>query len=134
LPVLPLPWTQALWVLAISPQTEAGRDFPPSDILSPVILAAAVRGVYDLIAAAPDRGNPQFHKLDDALRAGPWGRRGIYLWYGEAPDDDSYEALFRRFLDQGFLLPPFRNLPAILPGVLSPGEETRLAGLLKREP
>jgi hypothetical protein len=133
LPVLPLPWTQALWVLAISPQTEAGRDFPPSDILSPVILAAAVRAVCGLVAAAPDRGNPQFHKLDNALRTGPWRRRGIYLWYGEAPDDASYETLFRRFLDRGFLLPPSRNLPAILPGILSPGEEARLAELLKRE-
>jgi hypothetical protein len=106
---------------------EGARDFPPSDLLSPVVLAAAVRGVYDLLAAAPDRANPPFHK------PGAWHRRGIYLWYTGAPDDASYEALFRRFLDQGFLLPPTRNLPAILPGLLSPGEETRLAGLLKLE-
>jgi hypothetical protein len=131
LPVLPLPWPQALRVLAFSPGIAAGRDFPPPDILPPVVLAAAVRGVYGLIAAAPERANPRFHKLDAALLAGPWRRRGIYLSYGEAQDDDAYGLLFRRFLDRDFLLPPSRNLPAIIPGILSPGEEVRLAGLLK---
>jgi hypothetical protein len=133
LPVLPLPWISAPWALALSPSLAAERDFPPSDIISPVVLAAAVRGVCDLIAAG-DRANPRFPKLEEVLCAGPWSRRGIYLCYGKAPDNDSYGELFRHFLDQGFLLPPSRNLPAILPGVLSPGEEARLAKLLKWKP
>jgi hypothetical protein len=134
LPVLPLPWSSALRALVLSPRLEAERDFPPSDIISPVILAAAIRGLCDLIAAFPERAGLSFPTIEEALRGGPWRRRGIYLVHGNAPDEDAYEVLFRRFLDQGFLLPPRRDLPAILPGVLSPGEETRLAGLLKWEP
>jgi hypothetical protein len=39
-------------------------------------------------------------------------------------------ALFRHFLDNGFLLPPVPSQPLILPGVLSQGEEAKLAGVL----
>jgi hypothetical protein len=43
---------------------------------------------------------------------------------------EDYAALFRRFLDGGFLLPPGQEEPAILPGELSPGEEAKLAALI----
>jgi hypothetical protein len=34
------------------------------------------------------------------------------------------------FLEKGFLLPPSPHEPLILPGMLSQGEETKLANLL----
>jgi hypothetical protein len=129
-PVLPLPWPEALRVLALPPR----EDLPPapeSQLISPVILAVATRGVYDLIAAGAKR--PPYPRIEEALTEQQWRRRGIYL-SKNAADDEAYAALFRRFLDQGFLLPPVRTQPLILPGELSPGEEAKLAGLLAAQP
>ena len=128
-PVLPLPWTGAPRILALDTARIRDADFPPPDTISPVYLAAAARALYDLKAAVPFRG-VSYTRINRALQKSPWRRRGIYLTCKEAPDDAAYEALFRRFLEGGFLLPPARNLPAILPGILSPGEEARLAALL----
>ncbi|MDR1319042.1 MAG: hypothetical protein LBJ90_05405 [Treponema sp.] len=132
----PLP--RGLCVLALDPALERARVFPPQDMLSPVLLAAAARGIYDLLAAAPLRGNPRFPKIDRALaKSGcPWRRRGIYLTQSSGAGGDSsgarvWEALFRGFLEEGFLLPPIPEHPLILPGVLSPGEEAKLAKLLE---
>jgi hypothetical protein len=95
-----------------------------------VINAAAARSVYDL-AAATDRGRVNYPRIRKALSGGRWFRRGIYLSLGEPPAAGVYERLFRRFLEEGFLLPPEPSSPLILPGILSPGEEAKLAALLK---
>ncbi|MDR2629434.1 MAG: hypothetical protein LBC60_00770 [Spirochaetaceae bacterium] len=126
-PVLPLPWPGSPQVLILEKDRSPG--FPPSDPVSPAILAAAIRGIYDLLAA-PERGSPRFPKIEKALKKGSWRRRGIYLTLPEAPDAASYAELFRDFLDRGFLLPPSPAQPLILPGILSPGEEAALAELL----
>jgi hypothetical protein len=126
IPVLPLPWTR-LPVLAL--EASAGGRFPPSDILSPGILNAAARSIHDLIASVQDRTGT-FPKINRALAEGPWRRRGIYFFPREIRDEEDWETLFRRFLDRGFLLPPDRREPAILPAFLSPGEEAALAALL----
>jgi hypothetical protein len=131
IPVLPLPWAGEPRVLAFdiantAVMVAAGAGEP----LSPVILAAASRAVYDL-AAALDRGRPAFPKITRVLsRGGFWRRRGIYLSPAAVPGDEGYTALFRRFLDAGYLLPPGPGEPLILPGELSPGEEAKLAALL----
>ncbi|MDR2052630.1 MAG: hypothetical protein LBP80_04375 [Treponema sp.] len=128
IPVLPLPWAGAPRVLAFDAAfaAMAGAGEP----LSPVILAAASRAVYDLVAAI-GRGRPPFPKITRALsRGGPWKRRGVYLSLAAVPGDEDYTALFRRFLDAGYLLPPSPGQPLILPGELSPGEEAKLAALL----
>jgi hypothetical protein len=127
IPVLPLAWPNTPWVLALDETLAPG--FPPSDILSPVTLAAAERALYDLVAA-PGRGSVSYPRINRVLPKSPWTRRGIYLHHGSIPDDQAYAALFRRFLVGGFLLPPSRRLPLILPGLLSPGEESKLTGLL----
>jgi hypothetical protein len=106
---------------------------PPGDFLPPVLLAAATRGVYDLIAAATERANPAYRRVDRALAnqvSFRWQRRGLYLTPEQTPSNEEWAAIFRRFLDNGFLLPPVSSHPAILPGVLSPGEEAKLAALL----
>jgi hypothetical protein len=119
---------QGLCVLARA--GESATPFPAGDVLSPVLLAAAARGVYDLLAAAPQRANPAYPRVLKALRESPWRRQGIYLSLRESPGMETWAALFRRFLDAGFLLPPYPAHPVILPGELSPGEEAHLAALL----
>jgi hypothetical protein len=122
-----LPWALSPRVLVIPESLE----LPPSDMLSPVILAAGTRSLYDLIAAASERGKLRFPKIQQALRQSKWQRRGIYLHYGEPLDKESYRSLFLHFLEGGFLLPPCQDTPLIIPGILSPGEELRLAELLQ---
>jgi hypothetical protein len=135
-PVLPFPFPGAPAVLACNAEADT-EGLLPGETISPAALAAAARCVWDLIAASPGRGEPRFPKLNIK---GNWRRRGIYLNYLPAGDsaarpgrplavDEDYAVWFRRFLDQGFLLPPSPSQPAILPGELSPGEEAKLAGL-----
>jgi hypothetical protein len=131
IPVLPQLWPDALSILALPPvPAETALSPPDSQLIPPTILAAATRGVYGLIAAKTTRGQPRYPRVEKALGERKWLRRGIYLRRAAAPDDEAYVALFRLFLEQGFLLPPVQEQPLILPGILSPGEEAKLAGLL----
>ncbi|MDR1420693.1 MAG: hypothetical protein LBI86_09990 [Treponema sp.] len=114
-------WPCGIGVLALDPALEGA--FPPPDIIAPALLAAAARGVYDLAAMADKRAGMPF-------QSGAWRRRGIYLTAAPDARNGDYAALFRRFLDGGFLLPPDPSLPAILPGVMSPGEKAKLTVLL----
>jgi hypothetical protein len=118
-----------LCVVAINPDYE--KTLPPGDFIPPVLLAAAARGIYDLSAAAPERMT-QYPRIAKALKQGNkfWQRQGIYLSPRQTPSPEEWPALFRRFLDNGFLLPPLPSQPLILPGILSPGEEAKLAELL----
>jgi hypothetical protein len=143
-PVLPFPFPGAPAVLVLDPETDSALELH-METVSPTALAAAARCIWDLIAVSPDRGRPAFPKLDAALSrnsAGSknWRRQGIYLNYSVDPaspasgnDAGNYPALFRRFLGSGFLLPPSPFQPAILPGELSRGEETKLAELFSME-
>jgi hypothetical protein len=91
--------------------------------------------VLDLTAALAGggRGGGDFSKINRALKGHPhWRREGIYLFY--TGQDADYPALFRRFLEGGFLLPPEGEKTALLPGELSPGEEVKLAGLFQAGP
>ena len=112
----------------------APPPLPPGDFLPPVLLAAAARGIYDLIAAAAERANPAYRRVEKALNnphaSFRWQRQGIYLTPEQPRSNEEWAALFRRFLDNGFLLPPVQSHPVILPGILSPGEEAKLAVLL----
>ena len=128
-----------LCVLAINNGFDMAA-LPPGDFLPPVLLAAAARGVYDLIAAtgkaaATDRAAPAYRRVDKALAnqvSFRWRRQGLYLTPEQPPSKEEWASLFRRFLDNGFLLPPVCSHPAILPGILSPGEEAKLAALLSQ--
>ncbi|MDR3147929.1 MAG: hypothetical protein LBU00_06100 [Treponema sp.] len=127
-----LPWPLSPWVLALDPALE--DRFAPSAALPPVLLAVAARAVYDLVAAGPQGGRPVYPKINHVLYSagpsGPWRRRGPYLVYSGAPPVP-WETLFRNFLREGFLIPPDPAEPLILPGLLSPGEEAKLAALLR---
>jgi hypothetical protein len=132
-----LPWVLSPKVLVIGEAEDSSRSLsgfsPDSDLVSPAILAAATRAVYDLLAALEKdgRGTPAFPKVEQALgqKNGVWRCSGIYLTY--TGPLDGYTALFLRFLEGGFLLPPSPGQPLILPGAMSPGEEAKLAVLLQ---
>jgi len=105
-------------------------NLPVSDILSPILLAVATRGVYDLLSAQ-DRTKPNFLRIAKALQTSKtWQCRGIYLYPKEKRESETWPVLFNKFLDAGFLLPPTPSQPLILPGELSDGEEAKLAAVL----
>lgn len=106
------------------------NELPPGDPLPPVFLAAVTRGIWDLIAAMPVRANLQWQRINKILKTSAWQRRGIYLFPRSKPNREAWAVLFMRFLDAGFLLPPVPEHPVILPGILSPGEEAKLAEIL----
>ncbi|MDR0585698.1 MAG: hypothetical protein LBG26_00495 [Treponema sp.] len=146
IPVLPFPFPGAPAVLVLGPEADSALEgVLPVETVSPTALAAAARCIWDLIAVSPGRGEPCFPKLAlgrDSAGGRNWRRQGIYLSYLPGNDSacpacgsnaKSYPALFRRFLDAGFLLPPSPSQPAILPGELSRGEEAKLAELLRME-
>jgi hypothetical protein len=120
-----------LCVLAVKPDKEAAC-LCAEENLPPVLLACAARGIYDLIAW-PDRGRPAFPRIAQVFQKGSlrWRRKGIYLSLKKRTEAPEWEALFRQFLSAGFLLPPDPAQPLILPGVLSDGEEAKLAALLR---
>jgi hypothetical protein len=125
LPALPCPLAPKVVVCG----KEESRVFPPSDIIAPLLLAPATRAIYDLIAS-PERGRPRFPGIEAALSNSPWCKQGIYCSLATPLEERDYAALFHRFLENGFLLPPTQNAPLILPGTLSAGEEAKLAGLV----
>ena len=108
---------------------ESDIKLPPDDDLPPILTAIAARGIYDLLAA-PARGKPNLPKVSGALHKSRWRRMGIYLTLKKEISNEEWEVLFHKFLDAGFLLPPFQSQPAILPGELSDGEEKKLAAAL----
>ena len=139
IPVVPgiLGWRNnmplGLCILALDSGFKA--DVFQTEFLPPVLLAATARGIHDLIAAAPSRANPGFKRIAKALKSGGtgsafWQRNCIYLQPRSKPSSEEWASLFRLFLDAGFLLPPLASQPVILPGILSPGEEAKLAAIL----
>jgi hypothetical protein len=121
-----LPWPLAPLVLAAEQETL----LPQGDLVVPVLLAAATRAIHDLVAS-DGRGEVRYPKVEKALaREGcEWKQEGIYLWRPETTGEEWVE-IWKRFLEAGFLLPPEKGDPLILPGTMSPGEEAKLAETL----
>ncbi|MFP3042610.1 hypothetical protein LQZ19_12410 [Treponema primitia] len=128
IPVLPLPWPGAPQVLALEPTIAPG--FPPSDLISPLSLTVATRSLWDLITVIPERKKINFPHIKKTLNQSKWQGNSIYLHYGEAQEEQNILQRFKTFLAHDFLLPPTPQDPLILPGILSPGEEIKLAKLL----
>ena len=126
-PVLPFALSPYVLILNCSPDNTLAERIAPGDLVSPAILAPATRAVYDLIASG-DR--PVYKKINNVLGSGSgWQRTGIYLVRSGAAGED-YSEIWKKFLEQGFLLPPSAEEPLILPGIMSAGEEAKLAELL----
>ncbi len=123
LPVLP-------FAMGSAPAVVCFRAVPPPELplpgpLSPVILAGAVRALYELRRwVQPPWLTP------DLLQGAPaWRQRGVYLSFESG--EEEYAAVFDRFLAAGLLLAPARDTPSILPGEASPGELKTLTALLR---
>jgi hypothetical protein len=128
IPVLPWPLGPEVLVL----EESMDNLFPPGGIIPPVLLAPATRSLYDLAAKIRNPNRQRFHKIEKVLgeEKSLWRRQGIYLTVKTEMDKEKYTELFRCFLEGGFLIPPSPLEPAILPAVMSGGEETKLAQLL----
>ncbi|GMO29744.1 MAG: hypothetical protein LBG79_07670 [Spirochaetaceae bacterium] len=126
-PVIP----SALSPFVLAAVKHAADRLPPSEIISPFVLACAANTLWAIIMH-PERGTLCFPQIENALRENAvWTRHGIYLFYNGSED---WKNVFLRFLESGFLLPASSDEPVILPGELSPGEEKNLARLLINAP
>jgi hypothetical protein len=127
-PVLPFPLAPAVIVC------EKGRekDYPDAGFVPPLLLAAAARAVYDLLAQ-PERGLMRFMRIKKVFEQPEtrenWRLDGIYIRPVRTDAGKNWPVVFRHFLDNGFLLPPSPSDPLIIPGELSRGEESALANL-----
>jgi len=131
IPVLPWPLGPEVLVL------EKSIDFPPGELIPPVLLAPAARSLYDLAARIRNPDLPRYKKIEKLFcksnsdgQKSIWRRRGIYLTLDREMDSEKYVSLFRRFLEGGFLIPPSPEEPVILPLSMSDGEESKLSQLL----
>jgi hypothetical protein len=125
IPIIPFPLAPAIAVL------DPSLDFPDSEPIAPFLLAGTTRSMYNLIATFPTR--PIFPRLNAVFTQSKWNKNGIYF-YRRSCDKEQYSILFKHFLAYGFVLPPEQNIPAIIPGILSAGEEATLAKLIMFEP
>jgi len=130
-----LPWPLGPAVLALDKSLEA--SFPQGELIPPVLLAPAARALYDLAAKLRNPDRQRFYRVEKAIagagqgdspESGIWQLRGIYLT--TRVGSEKYAQMFQNFLEAGFLLPPSASEPAILPAVMSKGEEIHLAELL----
>ena len=126
-----LPWPLGPEVLVLDKGLDA--TFPPGEIISPVLLAAATRAFYDLTAEIRKPSCRFYPKIAKALAGQKsfWRCQGIYLTPEAEMGRDEYKSLFLRFLEGGYLIPPSPREPLILPAAMSAGEESKLAELLK---
>ena len=125
-----LPWQLGPDVLVLKRGEE---EFPPGDLIPPVLLAPAVRSLYELAKIMKAQSILKFGKIERALVKSRWRRKGIYLTLKPDIEKAEYETLFKCFLEGGFLIPPSSSEPAIIPFEMSPGEEAKLAQLLSEK-
>lgn len=128
LPVLPFSWMSSL-IIVLLKKTVSDR-FPPSDLVSSVISSGLLASVLALMRQSEKSDHSG---LTQNLAHTSWQHRGIYLANQYCNDDGAYEKMFVRFLNDGFLIPPKKTLPLILPvkpDSLSHGELIKLSGLL----
>jgi len=129
-----LPWPMGPEVLVLDKSME--DSFPSGELIPPVLLAPAARALYDLAGFMKTKTLPRYPKISKALSqdksngsdAVVWRRQGIYLT--TETKGEEYAALFRKFLEGGFLIPPSPAEPVILPLSMSGGEESKLAQLI----
>jgi len=114
IPVLPFPGTWGPTLVLFPAAASLNSALPASDIVSAVPLAGFIRSIAELSSAATARAGDA-----DPLPS-LWSRTGPYLAATCPPDH--YDAIFRRFLDAGFLINPRFPGPTILPIIWSDGE------------
>jgi hypothetical protein len=126
LPVLPFAASGAPVAVCFGASLPA--DFPPSEPVSPVLLAGAARCLYDLKRYRL----PEWYGEDLLRGAEGWSQRGIYLRARCAAE--RYGKLFEAFLQGGVLLNPRWPGPSILPAEASAGEVAKMIQLFRENP
>lgn len=112
-PILPLPGFDEIQCVLYAREHTA---LPPSDPISPLILASLTRACAAL-------SNPELHVRGTAPV--PWEMRGPYILYSGNTVD--YPTLFETMFSRRVLIAPSPRRPSIYPQEISPGE----AALLK---
>ena len=104
------------------------EEFPDSDIITPVILAGALRTLFNI----KKYRLPPWFREDLIKGTAGWIQRGIYIY----PDFDLdiYKEVFMSFLKESVLLSPLYPGPSILPAEASPGEVKKMIKLFKQNP
>ncbi|MBN1799700.1 MAG: aminotransferase class III-fold pyridoxal phosphate-dependent enzyme [Spirochaetales bacterium] len=125
-PLLPLAVSGAPVVVCF--RRKPPTDFPPSEIISPLLLAGLVRCGYDLL----QYGTGEWYNNELLKHAPGWKQRGIYIT--AEFKQKLYDKIFLAFLKQGFVLSPFYPGPSILPGELSDGELKKMLKLFHEIP
>lgn len=92
---------------------------PPSDSISPALLAALARSWSDLAAALCTRAEADWAKYDRFISP-LWDRRGPYLVPKTRPS--RYAEFFSSCLERGVLISPDYHTPSIVPMVADAGE------------
>ncbi len=131
--VLPFPYMNGPRVLMLD--RAISHQFPPSDLLSSVVASCLLSSVQAFLKQMSS-GRADYSQLFQNLSETSWQHRGIYLFYPYFKSDYEYEEIFNRFLHDGFLIPPKKTLPWILPvkqDSLSQGEAAKLSALLTLE-
>ena len=123
-----LPFSMGDSPLAVCFRKALPFGFPESDLISPVILAGAMRSLYGL----KKYKTPDWFR-EDILKGCPgWIQRGIYIVPDFSPE--IYKEIFKGFLKGGVLLSPSYPGPSIFPAELSEGEFKKMIKLFKLNP
>ena len=126
MPVIP-------FVMSGSPAALCFRNTPPegfplSELISPVVLAGALRALNDL----KNYRQADWFKEDLLKDKRGWLQRGIYITANF--EEELYAGVFKNFLEKGVLLNPDYREPSILPAEASPGELKRMVDLFGKYP
>lgn len=114
--------------------------YPKEDfVVSPYLLGASVRAIYDWIAFLPQAQAVDFSWWDEAVfkggelkvlqgKAHDFVRHGCWIYYMGKSDD--YNAVFERCLKEGLLLNPHSHVPSLLPFETTKGEQALIKRVL----
>ena len=113
-PVIPFPGT-------LSPRIvlSASSSLPASGQVSPVVLAAYITAVYNLINFSESDLYKIWDSEEEYIRR-LWRIKGIYLI--PCYEEHFHKKIFINLLEQGYLISPDYSVPSILPGKISKGE------------
>ncbi len=117
IPVLPCPGN--FYPVPVCVKKKEGNDLPRSDSVSPALLSALTRSIYEL-----EKFSRQYNEdLWKRFPAPFWERKGPYLLLRQG---NELPELFRKCLGNGILIPPDDRSPGIIPASWTEGEVTFL--------